>query len=563
MLKSLSRILVGVALAAVAYAQPRITAGAVTNAASYVSPDLPNGAVARGSFFVIKGQNMGPAQIQVNSSLPFPRELAGTSIKVTVGGTTVDAYMYYTSANQVAAILPSNTPSGTGTVTVTYNGQTSATAPIRVVDSSFGIFTLNQAGSGPGIVQNALSGTDIRLNTLTESARPGGVAIIWGTGLGPVTTPNEAGQAPTIADLPTAVEVYIGGQRANVLYKGRSSFVGLDQINVTVPQNAPEGCYVPVVVRAGDNVSNFATMSIARNGGACSDTTGLTGAQLESAQRNNNFRIGSIVLARTNSNLSVPGVGSAAMTADLGTGAFYAYNFNQVISSQGLGSTSGAATAPGSCTVLSYTGQEPRVVDVQQPTPLDAGASLTITGPNGTKQLERISPGIYSATLASSINIPGVPNIPGLPGSGGPPFLDPGSYTITGPGGSTVGAFSARLTLPTLLNWTNMAAVNQVTRSAGQTVTWSGGDPQGYVVILGASSFGATGGAVFTCIERASAGTFTIPAYVLSALPATVGDNIGFLTLNNVTQPVSFTATGLDLGNIIASSGSQKTVTYR
>ena len=72
---------------------------------------------------------------------PLPLALAGTSIKATVDGTTVDLYMIYTSTKQLAAILPSQTPEGTGTLTVTYNGQTSAAAPIRVVRSAFGIFT--------------------------------------------------------------------------------------------------------------------------------------------------------------------------------------------------------------------------------------------------------------------------------------------------------------------------------------------------------------------------------------------------------------------------------------
>src|SRR5688572_7957849 len=50
--KCVTRIVLGIALAACAYAQPTIKAGGVTNAASYISPDLPNGPLARGGFFV-------------------------------------------------------------------------------------------------------------------------------------------------------------------------------------------------------------------------------------------------------------------------------------------------------------------------------------------------------------------------------------------------------------------------------------------------------------------------------------------------------------------------------
>lgn len=38
------------------------------------------------------------------------------------------------------ALLPSNTPIGNGTFTVIYNDQNSATAPIQVVATAFGIY---------------------------------------------------------------------------------------------------------------------------------------------------------------------------------------------------------------------------------------------------------------------------------------------------------------------------------------------------------------------------------------------------------------------------------------
>ena len=56
--------------------------------------------------------------------------MGGTSVSVTVGSTTVSAPMYYTSATQVAALLPSNTPTGSGTLTVTYSGTASAAVAV-------------------------------------------------------------------------------------------------------------------------------------------------------------------------------------------------------------------------------------------------------------------------------------------------------------------------------------------------------------------------------------------------------------------------------------------------
>ena len=115
----------------------------------------------------------------------MPTTLGGSSVSVTVGSTTVPAFLYFASAGQINAVLPSTTPTGTGTITVTYNNQTSATAPITVVASSFGAFSVNEAGSGPGIITDA----NYVVNSLTHTAKPGQALILWGTGLGAAPDP--------------------------------------------------------------------------------------------------------------------------------------------------------------------------------------------------------------------------------------------------------------------------------------------------------------------------------------------------------------------------------------
>ena len=102
-------------------AAPSIAALGVKNSASYSNPGFQNGAIAQGSLFVVFGSGMGPAQIQYASSFPLPATLAGTSVSVTVNGTTLSCVMIYTQDGQLAAILPSTTPIGTGTMTVTFS----------------------------------------------------------------------------------------------------------------------------------------------------------------------------------------------------------------------------------------------------------------------------------------------------------------------------------------------------------------------------------------------------------------------------------------------------------
>lgn len=123
-------------------------------AASNIDPRMPNGAIAPGGVFVIKGTGLGPTTTSIAPAAFQATSLSGTSVKITVNGTAVDALMYYTSATQIGALLPSNTPAGnSGTITVTYNGKTSAATVFPgVVANNLGIFTIDSSGTGPAIV---------------------------------------------------------------------------------------------------------------------------------------------------------------------------------------------------------------------------------------------------------------------------------------------------------------------------------------------------------------------------------------------------------------------------
>ena len=167
--------------AAVLAGAPAITQ--VVNAAAWLPPNLPNSGVAQGAFFTLKGSQLGPSTLvqAANYPLPTTQGLGGTTVKVTVAGVTKTCIMYYASDAQVAGIIPSATPTGTGTITVTSISGT-ASAGITIQAANFGTFTLNQGGSGPAVV------TDANYNVLTmlNAAHPGDTLILWGTGLGAV-----------------------------------------------------------------------------------------------------------------------------------------------------------------------------------------------------------------------------------------------------------------------------------------------------------------------------------------------------------------------------------------
>jgi uncharacterized protein (TIGR03437 family) len=519
-------------------AQPVITG--VLNAASYAVPGLPHSDIAQGSMFVIFGQQLGPAALQ-QATVPFGPQLGGTSIRITGGGVTADAVMIYTSAGQVAAILPSRIPPGNATITVTYLNRTSAPASIRVARSSFGIFTRNQAGSGPGIVQNYNSATDQPVNALTAPVRPGQVMILWGTGLGPVD--YDDAQLPRVGDLDVEAEVVVGNKSARVLYKGRSpQFPGIDQINFEVPADAPVGCHVPLAVRAGGVVSNFASIAIASAGAVCSDAIGFSAADMEKIRSPGQLRFGEVVLTKST-------FIDLKASLDEVQAAFNRYDQATALKARRLGRDAGEAEEShlpyGACTVASLVGNDPTRAQ-----PFPGGAFINLQGPRGAKQIARSSRPDYSASLGGGL--------PGFTDNYGPEYLVPGLYTVDHPAGPDVGAFSATLTLPAPIQWTNQDSFSVVRRSQDLTVTWTGGDSAKEYVVVGATSYDMTRevAAEITCMERASAGRFTIPAWLLSTLPASSGlfpgtslprGIVNFSTYT-IVEPARFQAEGIDVG---------------
>jgi uncharacterized protein (TIGR03437 family) len=210
---------------------PNISQGGIVNAASN-----RGGTIARGSFFTIYGSRLGPAAYQQARDYPIPDTMGGVVVNVARGSYNRRAFLHFVSDPQINAILPSDVPLGDVQLTVTYNGVVSAAATVTVVDTFFGIFS-TAGGSGPGIIQNYNSATDAPLNMPSFPGKPRQIGIIWGTGLGPISTPDN--QPPAGGDLPVFVEINVGGKVANRLYSGRApNFAAVDNIYFPTPSTA-------------------------------------------------------------------------------------------------------------------------------------------------------------------------------------------------------------------------------------------------------------------------------------------------------------------------------------
>jgi uncharacterized protein (TIGR03437 family) len=458
----------------------------VYNAGSWLPPSLPNSGIAQGAIFTVTGTGLGPSTLQQAFSYPLPstQGLGGTTVQATVGGLTEACIMIYTSAAQVAAILPSATPVGTGTLTLTYQGESSSIA-IQVLAADFGTLTLNEGGTGPAVVTDT-SYTPI---TMINAAHPGDTLILWGTGLGAVT--GSETEPPMQVNLNTGVQVLVGNQTATVSYGGRGSSPGLDQINFVVPAGVT-GCKASIIVTVKGVTGNVTTTSIAPAGQTtCGDTfDALTAANLQKAITTGTLNIAGVALSRL--------VGGDDELA----AAFTSFPVNSLIRS--YGGTFGPSI--GNCLAYELEGSSFALKDPIVPTFLGAGSQLAINGPSGSRTIDATSTGSYSATLATA----------------SPYFIEPGSFTATNGGGaSNIDAFNWNLTLPPSIVPTIPASIN---RAQDLTVTWTGGSAFSVVGIYLFNGVKATSTLKsyvdIVCSADASTGTFTIPSAILSLLPA-------------------------------------------
>ena len=539
--------------AAVANAAPVITD--VQNAASNIPTGLPNAPIAQGAMFVVKGSGLGPSAVVVASSFPLTTALAGTGVKVTVAGQTKDAIMYYTLDRQVAAILPSSTPTGTGTVTVTYNGETSASVPITVVDRNVALYTLDSSGSGPAVATFASS-----FVSAANAAKSGDIVILWANGLGPVQ--GDETRPATQADLSIpGLEVWVGGKQAEVLFRGRNGCCSsVDTIYIRMPAGL-SGCATPVTIRIGSLVSNTATVPVATSGNACAPTNpNVSQDDVQRLISKGNFTFASIGLNRIttfNPGFSFPGLPPQPATttrSESGTAAFARVTSNVTAAVNSQVDT----VSYGACTVTSFTGQTASEFANFGIDFLDAGPSVNVTGPAGARSMARQNQGGFLGYYADFNE----------------GYLTAGNYTVAAPGGPGVGAFSTSIAMPPALNWTNRADLTTVNRANGATVTWTGGDPDGYINISGSSFISLAQSrfvsSSFSCNARVSDRSFTIPAVVLLALPPSGGQTQGGVTFSvpgNMTVssvvPKPFNLPNVDFAVIAAEDAIAQQTTYR
>jgi uncharacterized protein (TIGR03437 family) len=225
-------------------------------------------AIAREAIVSVFGQGLATATLAASSN-PLPTTLAGTTIKVKDStGTERLAPLFYVSTSQINFQIPIGTASGNATITVTNSAGGVSLGSITVADIAPGIFSASADGVGLAAAQalrvklgnvqtyeeiarydSTLSkfvAIPINLDTTTDSV----YLLLYGTGI-------------RFRSSLANVRVTIGGQVCQLDYAGAQGFyIGLDQLNILLPQSLRGRGDADVVITVDGKVANTVKVNI-------------------------------------------------------------------------------------------------------------------------------------------------------------------------------------------------------------------------------------------------------------------------------------------------------------
>jgi len=174
-------------------------------------------------------------------------EIVGDQLPTELDGVTVSingkpAALSYISPQQINAQVPDDDTQGPVEVQVT-TPQVTTTAIAQMREFSPGLFTFDgvyAAAQHPGDY-SPVGKPNLLPGVTTTPAQPGEIIVLYGTGFGRTVPAIPAGRiVRQAAPLANPVAIRIGNRQAEVQWAGRVA-AGLDQFNVVVPVDLPDG----------------------------------------------------------------------------------------------------------------------------------------------------------------------------------------------------------------------------------------------------------------------------------------------------------------------------------
>lgn len=466
---------------------PAIAQGGIVNLASRIPVQQPVGGAAPGSLISIRGFRFGAGPPDT------------VRVRIRWGETLVETPPLSVSEHGILAIVPDNAPLGSAMLQVIRNTHASRELPIEIVESSFGAFSRNREGWGPGAISNA----DGLLNSESHAAKPGEAVTISGTGLGVQTRGGGVPKVLVAGHLATEVQVL----------NRTADLPGVDTISFHLPLDAPQGCHVPIQVNtAPGHYSNGVMMAISTSSSVCSDPFDWT-----AGFRNRKLTLATVGLVHADVELGTKGK-TSVYPIDAGFATFNQIEQSTPVQFLFLFPPLGACnTYLGTANLQTLT-QSLELLEIMPGRLLDAGASVSLIGPGRAAQQllpSESEAGRYWQLLGGHVPVNGIEALP--------LFLKPGQYQISAPGGTDVGAFHTGIRAEPPLVWKNRSQLYEVNRQEGVSVTWLDKNPSKLIVILALNQDPGTGAlALCACLAKASAGTFHIPPSALMNVPPSV-----------------------------------------
>ncbi len=265
---------------------PSVCSGCVLNAASFAKDASGNGQpVAPGSLVAIFTSALATSAASFATS-SLPSSLSG--VRVTFNGATAPIVNVtpggafpFVSAQVPFEVLSNGQTSTSATLVLTLNNVSSTPVQTPIVASAPGIFTIPATGQGNGILVftdpadkvvkiAAPTAASAAIGSPTGPIPRGTNAFFYADGLG-LMTPSVADGSGTctasngLCPANLTPSVLIGGITAQVSFAGQApGFPGVYQINIMIPQNAPTGNSVSLIMKSSDGslTSNTAMIAV-------------------------------------------------------------------------------------------------------------------------------------------------------------------------------------------------------------------------------------------------------------------------------------------------------------
>ena len=225
---------------------PTISSGGVISAGDFGG----KAGVAPGTWIEIYGQNLSGSTREWGGSdfngSNAPTQLDG--VGVTIGGKA--AFIRFIKPEQVNVQVPDGIGTGPVPVVVTNCGGSSAAATVTASATLPGVLAPASFKAGgkqyvvAQLADNKFAGDPSIVSATERPARPGETVTLYGIGFGPVNPASAAGVIVSGQNqLTGALKVMFGQVQATAIpYQGLApNFVGLYQINVTIPTTVPAG----------------------------------------------------------------------------------------------------------------------------------------------------------------------------------------------------------------------------------------------------------------------------------------------------------------------------------